>query len=46
MRTAIAPEGHDKEHCGAFVYGPETGALGRRYGTPFTGCGLCQTRVP
>lgn len=44
--AAIARVGHDKERCGAFVYGEQTAALGRQYATPITGCGLCQTRVP
>ena len=43
---AISAAGHDKERCGDFVYGAQTGELGQRYGTPITGCGLCQTRVP
>lgn len=44
--AAISLDGHDKERCGAFVYGEQTEALGLQYGTPITGCGLCQTGVP
>lgn len=43
---AITEAGHDKQRCGAFVYGNRTVELGRQYGTPITGCGLCQTKVP
>jgi len=43
---AISTAGHDKQRCGEYVYGPQTDQLGQRYGTPITGCGLCQTKVP
>lgn len=43
---AISRAGHDKERCGAYVYGPQTEALARQYGVAIAGCGLCQTKVP
>jgi len=43
---AITFAGHDKGRCRQYVYGAVPGAVGERYGVPYTGCGLCQTRVP
>ncbi len=43
---AISFAGHDKSRCCAYVYGNVPAAVGEKYGVPYTGCGLCQTRVP
>lgn len=43
---AISFTGHDKSRCRDYVYGAVPEAVGERYGVPYTGCGLCQTRVP
>lgn len=43
---AIDTAGHDKNRCSDFVYGAKTAPLIEQYGTPITGCGLCQTKVP
>jgi len=43
---AITFSGHDKHRCREYVYGTVVKELAERYGTPQTGCGLCQTRVP
>jgi epoxyqueuosine reductase QueG len=43
---AISKEGHDKTRCRELVYGTAPAALSTLYGTPQTGCGLCQTKVP
>jgi epoxyqueuosine reductase QueG len=43
---AISFAGHDKVRCGEYVYGEVPAAVGEKYGVPYTGCGLCQTRVP
>ncbi len=43
---AISFAGHDKARCCAYVYGTVPEAVGKAYGVPYTGCGLCQTRVP
>jgi epoxyqueuosine reductase QueG len=43
---AISKEGHDKGKCRDYVYGTVPAEVGERYGTPQTGCGLCQTKVP
>jgi epoxyqueuosine reductase len=38
--------GHDKYRCRDYVYGTAPQALAEKFGTPATGCGLCQTKVP
>ncbi|HZV80624.1 MAG TPA: epoxyqueuosine reductase [Geobacteraceae bacterium] len=43
---AISFAGHDKVRCCDYVYGKVPAAVGEKYGVPYTGCGLCQTRVP
>jgi epoxyqueuosine reductase QueG len=43
---ALSREGHDKTKCSQYVYKTVVEAVGERFGTPQTGCGLCQTRVP
>lgn len=43
---ALSRDGHSKDKCRELVYGTAPAALSERYGTPQTGCGLCQTRVP
>jgi epoxyqueuosine reductase QueG len=43
---AISFAGHDKVRCGEYVYGEVPARVGAAYGVPYTGCGLCQTRVP
>ncbi len=43
---AISPAGHDKAKCRDYVYGIVPEAVGKLYGVPQTGCGLCQTGVP
>lgn len=43
---AITFSGHDKVRCREYVYDTVPRAVGERYGVPWTGCGLCQTRVP
>ena len=43
---AITFNGHDKSRCRDYVYGAVPEAVGERYGVPYAGCGLCQTRVP
>lgn len=44
---AITKEtGHDKARCRELVYGTAPQKLSELYGTPQTGCGLCQTKVP
>jgi epoxyqueuosine reductase QueG len=44
--NAITRNGHDKFRCRELVYGTAPEKLSEKYGTPQTGCGLCQTRVP
>lgn len=43
---ALSRNGHDKTLCSSYVYGTVPAALAERFGTPKTGCGLCQTGVP
>jgi epoxyqueuosine reductase QueG len=43
---AISRNGHDKSRCRELVYGAAPEKLSSLYGTPHTGCGLCQTKVP
>ena len=43
---ALSREGHDKPRCKQYVYQTIVAAVGEHFGTPQTGCGLCQTRVP
>lgn len=43
---AISFAGHDKARCGDYVYTEVPAKVGEKYGVPYTGCGLCQTRVP
>jgi len=43
---AITRSGHDKYRCRELVYGTAPKKLSEQYGTPQTGCGLCQTKVP
>lgn len=43
---AISGDGHDKNICREYVYSSAPRQVGERYGVPYTGCGLCQTRVP
>ncbi len=43
---AISRNGHDKSRCRELVYGTAPTKLAELYGTPQTGCGLCQTKVP
>jgi epoxyqueuosine reductase QueG len=43
---ALSRQGHDKKACLGYVYGTVPAAVGKEYGVPHTGCGLCQTRVP
>lgn len=43
---AISMDGHDKDLCRRYIYGPDFEALARKYGTKAAGCGLCQTDVP
>jgi epoxyqueuosine reductase QueG len=43
---ALSREGHDKTKCSQYVYKTAIEAVAERFGTPQTGCGLCQTRVP
>jgi epoxyqueuosine reductase len=43
---ALSRQGHDKVLCRAYVYQAVPEAVGESYGVPYTGCGLCQTRVP
>lgn len=43
---AISPKGQDKEKCRAYAYGGVLRPAADRYGVRFTGCGLCQTKVP
>ncbi|HIJ82363.1 MAG TPA: epoxyqueuosine reductase, partial [Desulfuromonadales bacterium] len=43
---AISSEGHDKNICRELVYDTAPSKLSEKYGTPQTGCGLCQTNVP
>jgi epoxyqueuosine reductase QueG len=43
---AISRNGHDKFLCRELVYGSAPEQLSSLYGTPQTGCGLCQTKVP
>jgi epoxyqueuosine reductase len=38
--------GHDKYRCRELVYVEAPRAVGEQYGVPYTGCGLCQTKVP
>lgn len=44
--AALSLDGHDKERCRDYVYGAVPAQVADRYGTPQTGCGLCQTAVP
>ena len=43
---AISRDGHNKTGCRELVYGTAPATLSELYGTPQTGCGLCQTKVP
>ncbi len=43
---ALSHEGHDKSRCSQYVYKTVIETVAERYGTPQTGCGLCQTKVP
>ncbi|HXE95987.1 MAG TPA: hypothetical protein VN642_06260 [Dongiaceae bacterium] len=43
---ALSLAGHDKSICSKYVYQTVVAAVGETFGTPQTGCGLCQTRVP
>ncbi|HEY3308126.1 MAG TPA: epoxyqueuosine reductase [Desulfuromonadaceae bacterium] len=43
---ALSISGHDKTGCREHVYGTIPRAVADDYGTPQTGCGLCQTGVP
>jgi epoxyqueuosine reductase QueG len=43
---ALSRKGHDKTICRQYVYKTVVEAVAERFGTPQTGCGLCQTRVP
>ena len=43
---AISLDGHDKDLCHRYTYGPEFKKLGQKYGAEKIGCGLCQTDVP
>ncbi len=43
---AISRSGHNKLRCRELVYGTAPATLSQLYGTPQTGCGLCQTGVP
>jgi epoxyqueuosine reductase QueG len=43
---ALSREGHDKKICSQYVYKTVIAEVAGRYGTPQTGCGLCQTKVP
>jgi ferredoxin len=43
---AITPEGHDKERCAAYLYGPAREHILKGYGFDGYACGLCQTAVP
>ena len=43
---ALSKSGHDKSRCRQYVYTTAIQALAERFGTPQTGCGLCQTSVP
>lgn len=43
---ALSREGHDKTRCSQYVYRTVIEAVAAQFGTPQTGCGLCQTRVP
>jgi epoxyqueuosine reductase QueG len=38
--------GHDKTRCKTYVYEEIPKLVGEAYGVPYTGCGLCQTKVP
>jgi epoxyqueuosine reductase QueG len=43
---ALSRDGHDKTKCSRYVYKTAVEAVGERFGTAQTGCGLCQTKVP
>lgn len=43
---ALSWDGHDKTKCRQYVYTTAIEAVAERFGTPQTGCGLCQTKVP
>lgn len=43
---ALSWQGHDKQACLGYVYGAVPAAVGKEYGVPQIGCGLCQTGVP
>ena len=43
---AITMEGHDKDLCENYTYGPPFKALSKKYDAKHVGCGLCQTDVP
>jgi epoxyqueuosine reductase QueG len=43
---ALSREGHDKTRCSQYVYKTVIEAVAEQFGTPQTGCGLCQTGVP
>ncbi len=43
---AISLEGHDKDLCREYTYGPAFRKLSKRYKAEHIGCGLCQTDVP
>lgn len=44
--AVISEEGHDKDRCRRYTYGPPFQALREEFGVPEVGCGLCQTGVP
>jgi epoxyqueuosine reductase len=43
---ALSRDGHDKSVCSEYVYKTVIASVGEAFGTPQTGCGLCQTGVP
>ena len=43
---AITLEGHDKDLCEKYTYGPPFKELSKKYDSKHVGCGLCQTDVP
>jgi epoxyqueuosine reductase QueG len=43
---ALSRAGHDKKRCREYVYGEVPRQVGAEYNVPYTGCGLCQTKVP
>ena len=43
---AISEQGHDKERCREYCFGPALSYVKDHYGIDEYGCGLCQTSVP